>query len=374
MSGEGHVTLEQLQGRIWNDVAPGHDASTYVVRTPDAVIEAHGTTFETIVGGGATDVVTASGIVEVAAGDERVVLEPGQALRAVAQRIVNDAAPHVTSDSPATLRIEGPFVASLRAESGAATGALPNGVVYHQIPGVSTTNPGDGPQVLRFFDIEPGRYVLVIRRIDGRLTAGRATFEANGRIETAELPTDLAVMRVRVDIGVDSGVVSLVLVDDEPVPHDLIDSDERIVDSARTSEAVTVSDQRDATRPDDSAPTTDEQSPTASPTPPPADALTPREQLQHALALEPPERPVELRHILESLGRDETAWSNLRRLLEADAGLRRPFIDALPELEAPLFIAFVRDQLGLRTTDATAEPTSTPTGAEPTDGATRDSR
>ena len=389
MSGEGHITLQQLHGRIWNDVAPSDDASTYVVRTVDAVVEAHGTTFETTVGGGVTDVVAASGIVEVAAGDQRVTLEPGQVLRAIAQRIVTDATPHASSDAPAVLRIEGPFVASLRSESGASTGALPNGAIYHQIPGVSTTNPGDGPQILRFFDIAPGRYVLVIRRIDGRPFPGRATFEAKGHVETAELPPELAVMRVRIDIGIDGGIVSLVLVDAEPVPHDPVDAAEQIVDTPRTSDAVAVSDQRAATRPGGAA-TAD---PEVSSTSPPSDAPTPRERLQHVLALHPPERPIELRRLLESLGRNETAWATVRRLLEVDAGLRRTFIDALPELEAPLFIAFVRDQLGLRPPDATSEPTSTTTdgaaaptaepqtdalatatGASGSDGATRDAR
>lgn len=376
MVGEGRVTLEQLGGRIWNDVAPSGDADTYVVRTPDAVIEAHGTTFETTVESGATDVVTASGIVEVAAGDERVALEPGQALRAIAHRIVTDAAPHPTSDSPATLLIEGPFVASLIAKNGSATGALPNGVVYQQIPGVSTTNPGDGPQVLRFFDIAPGRYELLIRRIearrtDGGLVAGRVTFEANDRTQSARLPAGLDTMRIRIDIGVDGAIVSLALVDTDPVPvdqPDTTDQAERIVDSPRTTDAVSVSDQRATiTRPTDASPTAPVE---ASPTPTATDTLTPRQRLQRALALEPPDRAVELRHLLESLGRDETTWANLRRLLESDATLRRALIDALPELDAPLFVDFVREQLALEAVDTPSDATT----ATPTDGSTRDSR
>ena len=380
MSGEGHVTLQQLQGRIWNDVAPTQGASTYVVRTPDAVVEAHGTTFETTVGDGATDVVTASGIVEVAAGDQRVRLAPGQVLRVSDDQIVTDAAPHVSSAAPAVLRIEGPFVASLRSASGAATGALPTGVVYHQIPGVSTTNPGDGPQILRFFDIAPGRYVLVIRGIDGRPIPGRATLEANGRIETAELPAVLAVMRIRIDIGIDGGIVSLTLVDAEPIAFDPVDGNERIVDSPRTADAIAVSDQRagdrerpaaDATRAAGTPTASDRPAASASP----SDALTPRERLRSALTLQPPERPIELRHLLESLGRNETAWANLRRLLDADAELRRTFIEALPELDAPQFVAFVREQLGLRATDATSEPTGDSLAtATPADGATREPR
>jgi len=375
MVGEGRVTLEQLSGRIWNDVAPSGDADTYVVRTPDALVEAHGTTFQTTVAGGATDVVTASGIVEVAAGDEHVALEPGQALRAIAHRIVTDAAPHPTSDSPATLLIEGPFVASLIAEHGAATGALPNGVVYHQIPGVSTTDPGDGPQVLRFFDIAPGRYELLIRRIDaprvdGDAILGRVTFEANDRTQSASLPADLDTMRIRlrIEVGVEGAIVSLALIDSDPIPVDQPDTAERIVDSPRTTDAVSVSDQRATiTRPAGASTTPAE----ASPTPTTTDALTPRQRLQRALALDPPERAVELRHLLESLGRDDAAWTNLRRLLENDAALRGSLVDALPELDAPLFIAFVREQLGLGAVDAPSEPT---TDALATATPTRDSR
>ena len=389
------ITIEQLTGRIWNDVAPGGAPATYVVRTVDAVIEAHGTTFETVVSDGATSVVTASGQVEVAAGSDRAMVEPGEVVRAVAQRIV-DATPHATSDAPATLRIDGPFVASLRSQSGAATGALPNGVTYQQIPGVSTTNPGDGPQILRFYDIEPGRYDLVLRRIDGRRSAGAATLTTDGHSRTVNLPPDLATMTIRIDIGVDGDIVQLELVDRQPVPANEADGAERIALTPRITDAVPVSDQRAATtalRPDATSDTNNGElaapeesdrptSPTATRTPTQVDPVptvtaTPfRDRLLTILGLEPARQPVALRHFLEEFERDDPRWLVLREYLESDGDLRRRFSEALLATDAPELIEFVRNRLGLANeTDAAPAtndaPTSTPAPApadQPDDG------
>ncbi len=361
------ITLEQLSGRVWNDVAPGGAPATYVVRTADAVIEAHGTTFETAVISGVTSVVTASGLVEVAAGDDRAMVEPGRVLRAIEQRIV-DSLPHVTTDAPSTLRVDGPFVASLRASNGAATGALPNGVTYQQIPGVSTTNPGDGPQILRFYDVAPGRYALVLRRIEGPRTGGSATLVTDGRPRTVELPPTLATMTVRIDIGIDGGIVSIELVDREPVPTDAA-TDERIVDTPRTTDAIAVSDQRAAAAP---VRPSDAVRPSASPeaTRPSSDD-GPRDDLLAALRLDPPERATALRALLESFEREDARWALLRQRLQSNDELRRRFATALEEIGEPSFVAFVRAQLGVSdapredgdATDAPVEPTATATRA-----------
>lgn len=243
------ITLEQLDGRIWNDVAPRISGDVvYTVRTPDAVIEAHGTTFETAVRYGETSVITASGEVEVAAGRDRRLSEAGLVVRANDAQIL-DSKPHASTNVPATLRVDGPFVSSIQAENGAATGALPSGVTYQQIPGISSTDPGDGPQLLRFYDVAAGRYTLVLRRIDGVRSDGQATLEANGRQRVVELPADLETLRIQIDIRVDGGIVSLALVDREATSVEPPVRDERIVDSPRSSDAVPVSDQRAATQP-----------------------------------------------------------------------------------------------------------------------------
>lgn len=361
------ITLEQLAGRIWNDVAPGAAPATYIVRTPDAVVEAHGTTFETVVIGGETSVTNASGLVEVTAGDDAAMVEPGAVLRASAQRIV-DTVLHPTLDAPAVLTVRGPFVASLRAPNDAATGALPNGVTYQQIPGVSTTNPGDGPQVMRFYDIAPGRYVLVFRRIGEPLVPGMATLETGGRERGVELPSGLATMRVRLDIGVNGNIVSLELVDAEPLETGPQLTDERIVETDRTTDAVAVSDQRAAsgqTRPADATRSPATPSDAASPTPEvdrtPTATVAPRDRLLAALDLDSPERGQELRRLLESYGRDQANWQKLRQRLEGDPALRGRFVEALGELNAPLFVAFVREQLGFPTTDRADDPSVDPT-------------
>ena len=379
------ITLNQLTGRIWNDVAPSNTLATYTVRTPDALIEAHGTIFETAVTDGVTSVTTASGLVEVAAGQDRTTLEPGQVLRATDQRIV-DSRPHASTDAPATLRIEGPFVASLQAENGAATGALPSGVTYQQIAGVSATDPGDGAQVFRFYGIERGRYTLVIRRIDGPAGAGRAILETNGRTRAIDLPSDLETLRVQLDIDVAGGIVSLVLVDREATTVEPPIRDERIVDTPRTTDAVAVSDQRAAAadaRPTEearpSATTTTDRPPTATPSdtePTPADAP---DRLLEVLDLPQADRPLALRRLLEAFDRDESLWPALRDRLIANSPLRTRFVETLNAIDQPAFVESVRERLGLDVgsdsgSDAAAtpppsdQPTATATAA-PTDGA-----
>jgi len=356
------ITLEQLAGRIWNDVAPGAAPVTYVVRTPDAIVEAHDTTFETLVISGETSVTNASGMVEVTAGSDRSMVEPGAMLRASAQRIV-DTVLHPTLDAPAVLTVRGPFVASLRAPNDAATGALPNGVTYQKIPGVSTTNPGDDPQVMRFYAITPGRYVFVFRRVGKPLLPGTATLETGGRERTLQLPPCLATMRVRIDTGIAGNIVSLALVDATPLPTGLQLTDERIVESDRTTDAVAVSDQRTASgqpRPADATRPAAAPSDTASPIPevdrPPT--AVQRDRLLATLNLDPPERGSELRRLLESLGRDQASWQELRQLLEGNAALRGRFVEVLGELDAPLFVAFVREQLRFPPPDQTDVPSS----------------
>jgi hypothetical protein len=49
VDGARTITLNRLAGRIWNDVAPGATPASYLVRTADAAIEAHETTFGTLV-------------------------------------------------------------------------------------------------------------------------------------------------------------------------------------------------------------------------------------------------------------------------------------------------------------------------------------
>jgi len=380
IDGSRNITLEQIEGRIWNDVAPGQTSATYMVRTPDAVVEAHGTTFETIVRDGTTSVVTASGLVEVAAGDERAMVQPGLILHASDQQIV-DSLPHPSTDVPATLRVDGPFVASLQAENGAATGALPTGVTYQQIPGLSTTDPGDGAQVMQFYDVAPGRYTLVLRRIDAPLIPGLAILDANGRQRSIDLPPDLETLRIQIDVGLNGSVVSLALVDRESTSIEPPVRDERIVDTPRSTDAVAVSDRRadQATpAPTEARPTatvgTDRPPPTATDAEPSASPVPPRDRLLAILDLPSSDRATELRRFLEAFGDDESRWQLLRERLEADGDLRQRFAETLTATRAPAFIETVRAYLGLADSppdrDETPAATATPGSSDRPDGAT----
>jgi hypothetical protein len=160
------VILVQLSGRLWNDVVPdARSSSTYRVRTGNAVVEVHGTVFETAVEGGETAVSTAHGLVEVRAGQVTTLVPAGSRARARSSEGGVTLEPGMPVGAPlAELVVRGPFVASLLAPSGAATGVRPDGLVYHQIPGAVSSNPADGPQRIAVHSLHPGEYVLLLRR------------------------------------------------------------------------------------------------------------------------------------------------------------------------------------------------------------------
>jgi hypothetical protein len=380
-AGTREIELVQDLGSVWNDVAPGGTPIEYRVRTPDAVVAATGTTFETLVEGGETAVLTASGSVEVRRGDERVAVESGQAARVTDRVEVSD---HPSSVRPAYLTVEGPFVASLRAADGAATGALPSGVVYQQIRGVTTTDPGEGPQVLRFLNVAPGRYELLLRRIaDG--AAGRLLVTTDAGTRAMPL-TDLGpALVVRVEVTVRDGAVALALVEESAVRADVDTALERLVASARSEDAVPVSDRRaaagdvatveatsEATRPASDRPEV-----TATATPPDGAEATPADGADATPVATEPARaldelisavrsgrddaPLLVRRTLEGLGADDPMWGRLRELLASDGELRREFVAVLIRIDDAGFVEMVQERLGL--VDATSEPTPSDGGS-----------
>ncbi|MCA9851925.1 MAG: FecR domain-containing protein, partial [Dehalococcoidia bacterium] len=197
VDGERQIDLNQASGRVWNDVVPIEDGDSYVIRTPHAVVEAHGTVFETIVNG-ETAVVTAEGIVSLEQADSSVQVVAGQIVRA--------SAAGFTAPQPITtageIRVTGPVAAYLTSPEGAATGVLLNGLVFRQIPGVTTSSVEvrDGTQVQRLTvgDAEAGAYSLVLRRYgpgEGSVTVSSAgtdfTLQVPETVEIARLPLDL---------------------------------------------------------------------------------------------------------------------------------------------------------------------------------------
>ena len=65
------------------------------------------------------------------------------------------------------LSVDAPFTASLIDPHRAITGVSPDGLVYQQIQGAVTTNPGDGAQLIELHRPEDGTYELLLRRVEG---------------------------------------------------------------------------------------------------------------------------------------------------------------------------------------------------------------
>src|SRR5690606_2611629 len=108
-----HIELEQATGRLWNDVVPVSEGDSYLVRTPHAVVEAHGTVFETQVDA-ETEVSTVQGLVRVVTGGSAVDVETGQVVRANAERIATpEAIPFVGE-----ITVRAPMAAALTSPDG----------------------------------------------------------------------------------------------------------------------------------------------------------------------------------------------------------------------------------------------------------------
>lgn len=208
VNGAREIVLRQWSGRLWNQVAPDARANaSFTVRTPDATVVVHGTVFETAITNGETAVTTAQGLVEVQTAKQRVVVPPGEAASARQDGVQPLARPRART--PAALTVSAPFVASLIGPDGRATGALPGGVLYQQIPGALSSDPAAGPQRIALGDVRSGEYALVLRRAGPG--AGTLVVDAEGR-ERA-LPLDAAAetytVRLRVTAATAQTVVAV---------------------------------------------------------------------------------------------------------------------------------------------------------------------
>jgi hypothetical protein len=157
-NGTRGITIEQLTGRLWHDVVSEPDApGSYVVRTPDAVVEARGTVFQTVIEAtiGETAVTTIQGLVDVVTTTERLTVAAGEVARAGAQRPAEVRA----ADVAGTVLVNASVSAALLASDGAATGSRSDGVVVRQIPGVGTSET-DGGRAFSFSDAPEGVYTL----------------------------------------------------------------------------------------------------------------------------------------------------------------------------------------------------------------------
>jgi len=301
----------------------------------------------------------------------------GQVLRVKRQEVVAAVREHRSVDAPVTFTIEGPFVASLRSASGAATGALPNGVMFQQIPGVWSTDPGEGPQRLRFFDVAAGEYEFTLRRTGGRSdTPSQLRLAAPSGGRTVKLPATLGSLTIRIEIAQGESGPTIRILDSEPRPVTTDRAPERIVDSPRLQDAEPVSDRR-ATLATDARTATVEAtgSGEATATPEVDGAAGDLEsRLRRVLDLDYPDRRFGLRLLIEELGRNEDRWLKLRQILLADDDLRRLFIETVREFDSAELKAAIWERLWLKA-DATDDATSLNTAtAIPTVTATASTR
>lgn len=193
LNGERVISLSQSAGRIWNDVVPIQQGDSYVIRTPHAVVAVHGTVFETVVDGD-TAVSTAEGLVSLGQDQFRVDVLAGQIVRATTQSIsAPEAAPNLGE-----VRVSGPVSAYLTSPQGAATGVLMNGLVFRQIPGITTTatEEADGSKLQQIVlgDAEPGEYSLVLRRYAPG--EGTITVETAAGSFAVTIPENVAIARL----------------------------------------------------------------------------------------------------------------------------------------------------------------------------------
>jgi len=238
VNGVRDVILDQRSGRLWNDVvADARIGATYVVRTNGVVTTVTGTVFETAVTDGETAVTTAAGVVSVAAGSDAIEVARGESVRATGERIQELAVTPPT----AAVEVDAPYTASLIASDGAATGARPDGVTFSQIAGATTTDPAAGPQRIDLLRPTPGDYTLVLRPYaDG---GGVVVIAVAGEVLTIPVdgPDDI---KIALRVAVIDGRPAIEVLEREDVAGIIDAVRERVVETRRTTEAVSVATRR----------------------------------------------------------------------------------------------------------------------------------
>ena len=197
VAGPRQILLRQESGRLLHQVVPDdRPGASFAVRTASATVSAQGTVFETAIADGEIAVSTAEGLVEVAAGTQRLAVAPGEAASVVGE-VVRALPAGARGSATASLLIDAPFAASVIGPEGRATGALPSGIVYQQIPGAFSSSPVTGTQRIQFAGVRPGEYTLLLRRTaegggELRLSAG----ESEQAVEVGDADGDVLALRL----------------------------------------------------------------------------------------------------------------------------------------------------------------------------------
>jgi hypothetical protein len=121
---------------------------------------------------------------------------------------------------------------------GRATGALPSGIAFQQIPGAFSSSPVTGTQRIQFTNVRPGEYTLLLRRTaegggEVRLSAG----EAEQAVEVGGTDGDVLALRLVITstggtVRVQPVEITAVAARTVPVPQ------ERVVVTERAKERV----------------------------------------------------------------------------------------------------------------------------------------
>ena len=234
-SGPRMIALRQESGRLLHQVVPDErPGAAFEVRTASAIFSARGTVFETAIEAGETEVSTSEGLVEVVAGTERVEVARGEAASVAPQRPLRAVSQTVRAASTATVLVDAPFAVSVIGPDGRATGALPSGIVYQQIPGAFSSNPVVGAQRIEFSNVRPGEYTMLLRRTDAG--GGQVLLSAADTEESVEVGEDGDVLALRLVITSSGGRVSVKPVEIPAVARTVPFQQERVVVTERVRE------------------------------------------------------------------------------------------------------------------------------------------
>jgi ferric-dicitrate binding protein FerR (iron transport regulator) len=238
VEGPRQVLLRQERGRLLHQVVPDdRPGASFAVRTSSATVSAQGTVFETVIDDDEIAVSTSEGLVEVAAGTQRLAVAPGESA-SVAGEVVRALPTGARGGVSTALFIDAPFAASVIGPEGRATGALPSGIAFQQIPGAFSSSPVTGTQRIQFTNVRPGEYTLLLRRTaegggEVRLSAG----EAEQAVEVGGTDGDVLALRLVITstggtVRVQPVEITAVAARTVPVPQ------ERVVVTERAKERV----------------------------------------------------------------------------------------------------------------------------------------
>ena len=372
------VQIRQYSGRLWNDVVTDtREGARYEVYTQDALVQVHGTVFETSIDGGATSVATTEGSVDVVLGRDRVNVPRGEIVRAQGQRFADRGA----LQGVGSILIDAPFTAALLSARGESTGARADGAIFRQIRGVTTSNPGDGPQRFELQLLEPGTYTLVLQRFQPG--SGDIVLNVGGIERRVPIDDNAGTAQVHVRVDVQNGKSLVAITEDRPRPAPMVERVPiRIVETDRTKKVPDIIVQR-------SAALTQTKPPTAAAKQPPVpaaseafaarlreaalrnDAAAIRAAVQEIVNGSDANNTRAQLVILIALLNNNDAATRVAAALAGDTGLRARLLDRIAGLPGDQQERLRRTLLGeggtrpATPTSTRATPTSTPTRTPP---------